>query len=188
MKNEEAAGRPKSIAAGRHRSGGLRFPGGPGRIPLPGPLDRPPSCSPPEADLDIRRRARIENHIARIKDSGGQRFPFQPFRGNQAWLLTVVLAYTLVLWFQTICLGGAGLRRARPKTMRWAYRRRPRPDHPPRPAAPPANTPMPALTTAKQPPVLPQITQLPLNRPNHPHPSPQTGSTPPNQNTMKNRS
>ena len=77
--------------------------------------------TPPEADLDIRRHARCENHIARIKDSGGQRFPFQPFRGNQAWLLAVILADTLVLWFQTICLRSTTLRRARPKTMRWSY-------------------------------------------------------------------
>ena len=77
--------------------------------------------TPPEADLDIRRHARCENHIARIKDSGAQRFPFQPFGANQAWLLAVVLADTLVLWFQTICLGGTSLRRARPKTMRWGY-------------------------------------------------------------------
>lgn len=80
-----------------------------------------PSFTPQQADLDIRRHARVENHIARIKASGAKRFPFQSFRANQAWLLAVVLADALVLWFQTICLAGTNLWRARPKTMRWTY-------------------------------------------------------------------
>ena len=77
--------------------------------------------TPAEADLDIRRHYRAENHIARLKDSGGKRFPFQELADNQTWLTLVILADALALWFQRLCLKGTRLERARPKTMRWVY-------------------------------------------------------------------
>ena len=73
----------------------------------------------PESDRDIRAHARVENNIARLKDSGANRFPFTNLNTNQAWLTLVTFADTLVRWFQLLCLGGTRLQGARPKTLRW---------------------------------------------------------------------
>ena len=69
----------------------------------------------------MRGHYRAEQHIARLKDSGGQRFPFQKLAANRTWLTLVILADILAVWFQRLCLKGTRLERARPKTMRWAY-------------------------------------------------------------------
>ena len=58
----------------------------------------------PESDRDIRAHARVENHIARIKDQGGNRFPFTKFAPNRLWLHIVALTDTLVRWFQKLGL------------------------------------------------------------------------------------
>ncbi|MDE0440363.1 MAG: IS1380 family transposase, partial [bacterium] len=58
----------------------------------------------PQADLDMRRHARIEGHIARLKDSGANRFPFTNLAANQTWLTLVTWADALVRWFQHLCL------------------------------------------------------------------------------------
>ena len=73
---------------------------------------------PDQADLDIRSHFRVENHIARLKDSGANRFPFTKQTANRAWLQLVTFADTLVRWFQLLCLTGK-LAKARPKTLRW---------------------------------------------------------------------
>ncbi len=73
-----------------------------------------------EADADMRAHARVEDHIARLKTSGAQRFPFTDLETNHAWLALVTWADTLVRWFQHLTLAGTRLRRARPKTLRWA--------------------------------------------------------------------
>ena len=70
----------------------------------------------PEADADMRAHARVEDHIARLKDSGAQRFPFTDLTANRAWLALVTWADALVRWFQHLCLGGTRLHKARPKT------------------------------------------------------------------------
>ena len=76
--------------------------------------------APPESDRDIRAHARVETHIARIKDSGGNRFPFAKFAPNRLWLHIVALADTLVRWFQKLSLPQHHpLARAKPKTLRW---------------------------------------------------------------------
>lgn len=77
-------------------------------------------ASPPEADRDMRAHARVESHIARIKDQGGNRFPFARFAPNRLWLHIVALADTLVRWFQKLSLPpNHPLTRAKPKTLRW---------------------------------------------------------------------
>ena len=99
----------------------------------------------------MRLHARVEQHIARIKDSGGQRFPFQELAANQTWLTLVTLADNLAVWFQRLCLKGTRLERARPKTMRRRLVARPRPDHPPAPAAGSCRSPASGPTSASSP-------------------------------------
>ena len=74
--------------------------------------------SPAARDADMRAHARVEDHIARLKDSGGKRFPFCDLAANAAWHQLAALADTVVRWFQQTCLTGA-LKHARPKTLRW---------------------------------------------------------------------
>ena len=74
---------------------------------------------PRDLDVTMRAHAHVEQHIARLKDSGLTRFPFTSFRDNQAWLLTVAMAADLVRWFQLLCFDGAW-RSARPKALRWS--------------------------------------------------------------------
>lgn len=69
-------------------------------------------------DADMRAHARVEDNIARLKDSGAQRFPFTDLNANRAWLQLAAFADTVVRWFQTTCLTGR-LAAARPKTLRW---------------------------------------------------------------------
>lgn len=78
------------------------------------------TATAPESDRDIRAHARVETHIARIKDQGGNRFPFARFAPNRLWLHIVALADTLVRWFQKLSLPQHHpLARAKPKTLRW---------------------------------------------------------------------
>ena len=74
--------------------------------------------SPAARDKDMRAHARVEDHIARLKDSGAKRFPFRDLAANAAWHQLAALADTVVRWFQQTCLTGA-LKHARPKTLRW---------------------------------------------------------------------
>ncbi len=66
----------------------------------------------------MRAHARVEDHIARLKDSGAKRFPFCDLNANTTWHQLAAFADTAVRWFQQTCLTGA-LRHARPKTLRW---------------------------------------------------------------------
>jgi Transposase DDE domain group 1 len=69
-------------------------------------------------DVTMRAHAHVEDHIARLKDSGLCRFPFSDLDANRAWLATVCHAADLVRWFQLLCLAGH-LARAEPKALRW---------------------------------------------------------------------
>lgn len=71
-----------------------------------------------ERDRDMRAHAHVEDVIARIKDSGGDRFPFSAFDANSAWLALVAMAHALTRWFALLCLP-ARWARAKPKTLRW---------------------------------------------------------------------
>jgi len=74
---------------------------------------------PRDLDATMRAHAHVEQHIARLKDSGLCRFPFTSFDANAAWMMTVALAADLLRWFQLLCLPGTWAA-ARPKTLRWA--------------------------------------------------------------------
>jgi hypothetical protein len=75
---------------------------------------------PVALDVFMRAHAHVEEHIARLKDSGLCRFPFSSLEANKTWLFCVAAAADLVRWFQLLCLEGA-LAVARPKTLRWSF-------------------------------------------------------------------
>jgi hypothetical protein len=74
--------------------------------------------SPGNLDVFHRAHAHVEDHIARLKDSGLERFPFTGFAANAAWSQVVCMAADLVRWFQLLCLNGP-LASAEPKALRW---------------------------------------------------------------------
>ena len=70
----------------------------------------------------MRAHARVETNIARIKDQGGNRFPFAKFDPNGLWLQLAALADTLVRWFQKLSLPAEHrLSRAKPKHCAGTY-------------------------------------------------------------------
>jgi hypothetical protein len=73
---------------------------------------------PATLDAHMRAHGRVEDHIARLKDSGLQRFPFVDLDANRARLAIVAFAADLVRWFQLVCLEDE-LATAEPKTLRW---------------------------------------------------------------------
>lgn len=74
--------------------------------------------TPAELDARMRAHAHVEQHIARLKDSGLCRFPFTSFSANENWMMTVAIAADLLRWFQLLCLDGNWVV-ARPKALRW---------------------------------------------------------------------
>jgi Transposase DDE domain group 1 len=75
---------------------------------------------PVALDVFMRAHAHVEEHIARLKDSGLCRFPFSDLEANKTWLFVLAAAADLVRWFQLLCCDGA-LSLARPKTLRWTF-------------------------------------------------------------------
>jgi hypothetical protein len=73
-----------------------------------------------ELDCHMRAHAHVEDHIARLKESGLLRLPFAEFAANEAWLQVVCFGADLVRWFQLLCVTGP-LSRALPKRMRWQF-------------------------------------------------------------------
>jgi hypothetical protein len=73
---------------------------------------------PVDLDVHMRAHARVEDNLARLKDSGARRFPFTNIDANRAWLALVTMADALVRWFQLLCLTGP-LANAEPTTLRW---------------------------------------------------------------------
>jgi hypothetical protein len=71
------------------------------------------------ADLEIahRLRARCEDRIRNLKDSGLANLPLHDFAQNQIWLETVLLAADLLSWTQSLSLDGHH-HRAEPKRLR----------------------------------------------------------------------
>jgi hypothetical protein len=76
--------------------------------------------NPVDLDVTMRAHAHVENHIARLKDSGLLRFPFRDLCANANWMAVVLLAADLVRWFQLTCLEGSW-KQARPKALRWGF-------------------------------------------------------------------
>lgn len=73
---------------------------------------------PAELDAHNRAHAKIEDTIARLKDSGLNRMPFSDYHTNAAWAALVAISHTLVRWFQQLRLTGE-LAQAAPKRLRW---------------------------------------------------------------------
>ena len=73
---------------------------------------------PAELDAHMRAHARIENTIARLKDSGLERMPFSDCAANAAWTQLVAISAAVVRWFQQLRLTGP-LADAAPKRLRW---------------------------------------------------------------------
>lgn len=69
-------------------------------------------------DLIQREHASVEDTIGRLKDTGLNKFPFNDFHANCAWMKVVTFAHDLVRWFQLLCLEGS-LKSAEPKTLRF---------------------------------------------------------------------
>jgi hypothetical protein len=78
------------------------------------------SGDPVALDCFMRAHAHVEEHIARLKDSGLCRFPFSSLEANRTWLFCVAAAADLVRWFQLLCCDG-NVASARPKTLRWSF-------------------------------------------------------------------
>ena len=74
--------------------------------------------TPADLDAIMRAHAHVEQHIARLKDSGLCRFPFTSFSANANWMMTVAIAADLLRWFQLLCMDGTWVS-ARPKALRW---------------------------------------------------------------------
>jgi DDE family transposase len=73
---------------------------------------------PVQLDATMRAHAHVEQHIARLKDSGLLRFPFTSFEANTNWMMAVTMSADLVRWFQLLCFDGPWVN-ARPKALRW---------------------------------------------------------------------
>ncbi|MXW94803.1 MAG: hypothetical protein F4110_00655 [Acidimicrobiaceae bacterium] len=67
----------------------------------------------------MRAHAKVEDTIARLKDSGLKHMPFSDFDANSARTQLVALSHTLVRWFQQLRLAGTQLADAAPKRLRW---------------------------------------------------------------------
>jgi hypothetical protein len=72
------------------------------------------------ADLELRhrRRARAEDRIRCLKDSGLANLPLHEFTQNQIWCAIVALAADLLAWMQTLALTEHPARRWEPKRLR----------------------------------------------------------------------
>jgi hypothetical protein len=75
----------------------------------------------PIADLEVRhrQRARAEDRIRALKDTGMRNLPLHRFAANQIWLEIVTLAADLLAWTQTLAWGEhPPVRRWEPKRLR----------------------------------------------------------------------
>jgi hypothetical protein len=67
-----------------------------------------------ELELQHRLRARAEDRIRTLKDTGLANLPLHDFAANQVWLELVLLASDLLAWTQTLALTGTAARRWNP--------------------------------------------------------------------------
>jgi hypothetical protein len=72
------------------------------------------------ADLEIRhrQRARAEDRIRCLKDTGLRNLPLHGFAQNQIWLEIIALASDLLVWTQTLAWADHPARRWEPKRLR----------------------------------------------------------------------
>lgn len=73
------------------------------------------------ADLEVRhrQRARAEDRIRNLKDTGLRNLPFHGFAQNQIWLEIIALAADLLVWTQTLAWHEHPARRWEPKRLRF---------------------------------------------------------------------
>ena len=74
------------------------------------------------ADLEVRhrQRARAEDRIRGLKDTGLRNLPFHSFAANQLWLEVIALAADLLTWTQTLAFDHSEpARRWEPKRLRF---------------------------------------------------------------------
>ena len=65
-----------------------------------------------------RRRARCEDRIRGLKDSGLRNLPLHGFAQNQLWLECILLGADLLAWTQTLALADTAAQRWEPKRLR----------------------------------------------------------------------
>lgn len=72
------------------------------------------------ADLEVRhrQRARAEDRIRNLKDTGLSNLPFRGFAQNQIWLQVTLLAADLLVWTQVLAFTSQPARRWEPKRIR----------------------------------------------------------------------
>nr|WP_231110731.1 IS1380 family transposase [Mycobacterium avium] len=72
------------------------------------------------ADLEVRhrQRARAEDRIRNLKDTGLTNLPFHRFDQNQIWLQITLLAADLLVWTQVLAFTSGPARRWEPKRLR----------------------------------------------------------------------
>ncbi|MGE5288053.1 MAG: IS1380 family transposase [Micromonosporaceae bacterium] len=72
------------------------------------------------ADLEVRhrQRARAEDRIRNLKDTGLRNLPFYGFDQNRIWLEIICLAADLLVWTQTLAFNSLPARRWEPKRLR----------------------------------------------------------------------
>lgn len=72
------------------------------------------------ADLELRhrQRARAEDRIRNLKDTGLRNLPLHGFAQNQIWLEVIALAADLLVWTQTLAFHDHPARRWEPKRLR----------------------------------------------------------------------
>jgi len=72
----------------------------------------------PDLELRHRQRARAEDRIRNLKDTGLRNLPFYGFDQNQIWLEIIALAADLLVWTQTLAFTGQPIRCWEPKRLR----------------------------------------------------------------------
>ena len=80
----------------------------------------PPTPSAAGSDLEVRHRlrARAEDRIRGLKDTGLTNLPLQAFAKNQVWLELACLAYELLTWTQLLAWPQQPARTWEPKRLR----------------------------------------------------------------------
>ncbi|HEY6818906.1 MAG TPA: IS1380 family transposase [Mycobacterium sp.] len=74
--------------------------------------------SVPDLEVRHRQRARAEDRIRNLKDTGLTNLPFHGFDQNQIWLEITMLAADLLVWTQVLAFHGQPARRWEPKRLR----------------------------------------------------------------------
>ena len=194
---EEGAGRRRTTTRGRpgrradpvaarhvHRAGRPESGSSPAaNDPTPAPSCGSPTtraggspCSPPTpqagrlADLEVRHRlrARAEDRIRGLKDTGATNLPLQAFDKNQIWLELAQLASELLTWTQLLAWHDHPARALGTQTAPATTPRRRRTHHHQRPPPHPAAIPPMALGRPRR--RRPPKTRRPhLNHPPSPH-------------------